>query len=59
MAVARHFGWAAVAGPTAMSWEEYALARQYLVEEFIGSKIREAQELERQQARKSAKHLRS
>ena len=42
-----------------MDWRTYALARQYLVEELIGSKVREAQEIERAQARKSAKHLRS
>jgi len=53
MAVARHFGWSAVAGPDAMTWRDYALARQYLAEEFIGSKVREAKEIERAQARQS------
>jgi hypothetical protein len=42
-----------VAGPYPMAWPEYALARQYLVEEFIGSKVREAKEIERAQARQS------
>ena len=41
-----------------MDWPTYAAARQYLVEEHIGSKVREAQEIEREQARESAKHLR-
>jgi hypothetical protein len=41
-----------------MTWIDYALARQYLVEEFIGSRVREAQEIERAQARKTASHLR-
>jgi hypothetical protein len=58
MAVARHFGWSAVSGPDCMTFAEYALARQYLVEERIGSKVREAQEIERAQARKTASHLR-
>lgn len=40
-----------------MTWADYALARQFLVEEFIGSKVREAKEVERAQARQSARHL--
>lgn len=40
-----------------MDWRAFALARQYLVEEFIGSRVREAQEREKQQARASAKHI--
>jgi hypothetical protein len=58
MAVARYFGWSAVSGPDRMTWAEFALARQYLVEERIGSKVREAQEIERMQARESAKNVR-
>lgn len=58
MAVARYFGWAAVVGPHRMTWPEYALARQYLVEELIGSRVREAQEIERAHARKSARSAR-
>ena len=57
MAVARHFGWSAVSGPDAMTYSEFAFARQYLVEEQIGSKVREAQEIERAQARQSARHI--
>jgi hypothetical protein len=41
-----------------MTWPEYALARQYLVEERIGSKVREAQQIERAQARQSARNMR-
>lgn len=41
-----------------MTWVEFALARQYLVEEHIGSKVREAQEYERMQARQSARNVR-
>jgi hypothetical protein len=57
MAVARYFGWSAVSGPDRMTWSEFALARQFLVEERIGSKVREAQELERAKARQSARNL--
>jgi hypothetical protein len=56
--VARYFGWSAVAGPDRMTWPEYALARQYLVEERIGSKVREAQALERAQARQTVRNMR-
>ena len=41
----------------AMSWQDYALARQYLVETRIGTRIREAQEAEKAQARASKKAL--
>jgi hypothetical protein len=41
-----------------MTWAQYALARQYLVEERIGSKVREAQEMERMQARQSIRNMR-
>jgi hypothetical protein len=58
MAVARSFGWSAVSGPDRMTWAQYALARQYLVEERIGSKVREAQEMERMQARQSIRNMR-
>lgn len=40
-----------------MTWQDYALARQLLVEERIGTRIREAKAAEDAQARKSAKHL--
>lgn len=56
--MARHFGWDAVAGPYRMDWPTYALARQYLVEEFIGSRVREAQSAEEAQARSSERALR-
>ena len=41
-----------------MTYPDFILARQYLVEERIGSKVREAQEIERAQARKTASNLR-
>jgi hypothetical protein len=41
-----------------MDWPTYALARQYLVEEFIGSRVREAQSAEEAQARSSERALR-
>lgn len=41
-----------------MDWPTYAAARQYLTEERVGSKVREAQEIERIQARESARNMR-
>jgi hypothetical protein len=41
-----------------MDWFTYALARQYLVEEFIGTKVREAKAVEEAQAKAAAKALR-
>lgn len=49
-------GFAAV---DAMSWHDYQLARQYLVESRIGTRIREAQHIEQAQARSNAKALSS
>jgi hypothetical protein len=40
-----------------MDWRTYAMARQYLLEEFIGSRVREAKEYERRQAQTSARHI--
>jgi hypothetical protein len=40
-----------------MSWEEYCLARQLLVEERIGTRIREAKAIEDAKHKASAKHL--
>jgi len=34
-----------------MTWRDYALARQYLVEERIGTRIREAKAIEDAQAK--------
>ena len=42
-----------------MSWQEYALARQLLVEERIGTRIRESQAVEAEKARASRKALNS
>lgn len=39
-----------------MSWQDYALARQYLVEEAIGTRIREAKAIEDAQAKAAMKH---
>ena len=41
-----------------MDWETYALARQYLVEKFIGTRLREAKAVEEAQAKAAAKALR-
>lgn len=38
-----------------MSWPDYALARQYLVEETIGTRLREAKALEDAQAKAALK----
>jgi hypothetical protein len=38
-----------------MSWQDYALARQFLVETRIGTRIREAKALEDAQARANRK----
>lgn len=40
-----------------MTWQEYSLARQYLVETHIGTRIREAKAIEDEQARASRKAL--
>lgn len=40
-----------------MSWQDYNLARQYLLEERIGTRIREAKRDEDAQARAAAKAL--
>lgn len=42
-----------------MDWGTYLLARQYLVEEFVGTKVREAKRIEEEQAKAAAKALRS
>jgi hypothetical protein len=42
-----------------MDWPTYALARQYLVEERIGSPLREAKALEEQQAKAARQTLES
>jgi hypothetical protein len=55
VAVARHFG--GFAAVDRMTWQEYALARQMLVEERIGTRIREAQRVEDAKFRKSKKAL--
>lgn len=36
-----------------MTWQEYALARQFLAEEFIGTRIREAKAVEDAQAKRA------
>lgn len=36
-----------------MSWQDYALARQYLVEESIGTRIREAKAVEDAKAKRA------
>jgi hypothetical protein len=54
--VAGRFGWSAVSTEP-MTWTEYALARQLLVEERIGTRIREAQHAEAAQARAASKAL--
>ena len=40
-----------------MSWEDFNLARQLLVEERIGTRIREAKAAENAKAQAAAKHL--
>ncbi len=40
-----------------MSWQDYALARQLLVEERIGTRIREAQQAEAAQLKKAKSEL--
>lgn len=40
-----------------MTFEDYSLARKYLVEERIGTRIREAQHIEEEQARAASKAL--
>lgn len=40
-----------------MSWQEYALARHLLVEERIGTRLREAAAIEKAQAKAAQKHL--
>lgn len=40
-----------------MTWQEYALSRQYLVEERIGTRIRESQHAEDELFAKSRKAL--
>ena len=40
-----------------MSWSDYLLARQYLVETHIGTRVREEKHLEEQRARMTAKNL--
>lgn len=40
-----------------MDWPTFALARQFLVEEFIGTKIREARAQEDAEARSTARAL--
>ena len=55
--MARHFG--GFAAIDAMSWQEYALARQLLVEERIGTRLREAQHVEDAKARASRKAMSS
>jgi hypothetical protein len=40
-----------------MTWQEYALARQYLVETRIGTRIREAKAIEDEQAKASRRAL--
>ena len=47
-----------MSGPDRMDWENYALARQYLVEEFIGSKMREAKRREDEEAKLTARNIR-
>ena len=39
-----------------MSWEEYALARKLLLEEHIGTRVRQAKAEEDAIARKTSKH---
>lgn len=40
-----------------MTWTEYALARQLLVEERIGTRLREAEAIEKAKAKASRKAL--
>lgn len=40
------FGWAAVHGPQRMDWPTYAAARQYIAEQRIGVRIRDAERAE-------------
>lgn len=40
-----------------MSWQDYALARQFLVETHIGTRVREAKALEDEKARRSQKAI--
>ena len=40
-----------------MTWQEYALARKYLVEREIGTRIREAKALEDAKAKQARKQL--
>jgi hypothetical protein len=40
-----------------MTWEEFALARQVLVEEYIGSLVRESKRREDHVAKQSKAHL--
>jgi hypothetical protein len=42
-----------------MSWQDYSLARQLLVEERIGTRLREAQHLEDEKFRQSTNAIRS
>ena len=39
-----------------MTWEEYALARKVLLEEHIGTRVREAKAKENAVAKQTAKH---
>lgn len=41
-----------------MDWPTFAAARQYLLEERVGSKVREAKEYERAQARAASRRTR-
>jgi hypothetical protein len=54
LAVAAEFGWAAISSQP-MDWEDYSLARKYLVEHRIGTRIREQKAIEDAQARANRK----
>jgi hypothetical protein len=55
VAVAADFG--GFAAIEAMSWQDYALARQYLAEKYVGSRLREAKAVEDAKAAASRKAL--
>jgi hypothetical protein len=40
-----------------MTWEEYSLARQFISEKYVGSRIREAKAVEDAQAKAARKNL--
>lgn len=40
-----------------MDWRDYSLARTYIAEKYVGSRVREAQRIEEAQAKAARKSL--